>query len=120
MGKLRDNNLLIYNGLHYVFHSILNDEKIVCILSHLHIQIYSNLRNPTHSALCFLIRFSEEEAEATEDFDMSISRLFKNKITVGTSQLFNNCLFYRTPKCPALDFLSFLKITVYATGDIHM
>ena len=51
---------------------------------------------------------------------MSISRLFKNKITVGTSQLFNNCLFYRTPKCPALDFLSFLKITVYATGDIHM
>ena len=25
-----------------LFRSILNDEKIVCILSHLHIQIYSN------------------------------------------------------------------------------
>ena len=29
--------------------SILNDKKIVCILSHLHIQTYSKLRNRTHS-----------------------------------------------------------------------
>jgi hypothetical protein len=90
---------------------------------HLVTLTHSNIfkfKKPHPLCLCFLIRFSEEEAEATEDFDMSISRLFKNKITVGTSQLFNNCLFYRTPKCPALDFLSFLKITVYATGDIHM
>jgi hypothetical protein len=51
---------------------------------------------------------------------MSISRLFKNKIMVGTSQLFNNCFFTELLNVPPLISCLFLKITVYATGDIHM
>ena len=43
--------------------SILNDKKIVCILSQLRIQIDSNLRNPTHSASAFLSSFLKKSSK---------------------------------------------------------
>ncbi len=51
-----------------LFRSILNDEKIVCILSHLRIQIYSNLRNPTHSAFVFSFGFPKKRPKRQRTF----------------------------------------------------
>jgi len=70
--------------------SILADEENRL---HLVTLTHSNIfkfKKPHPLCLCFLIRFSEEEAEVTEDFHLSTSYLFKNKIRVGNSQLFNN------------------------------
>ena len=61
---------------------------------HLVTLTHSNIfkfKKPHPLCLCFLIRFSEEEAKVTEDFHLSTSYLFKNKIRVGNSQL---CLTY--------------------------
>ena len=98
-----------------LFHSILNDEKIVGVLSLTHSNIFKFKK--THPlCLCFLIRFSKEEAEATEDFHVSISCLFKNKIVVGNSHLFKkNAELLNLNVLPLISCL-FLKITVYAQG----
>ena len=81
---------------------------------HLVTLTHSNIfkfKKPHPLCLCFLIRFSEEEAEATEDFQLSNS--------CGNSQLFN-LFFFRTPNVPPLKSCLFFRITVYATGDNHM
>ena len=84
-----------------MFHSILNDEKIVCVLSLTHSNIFKFKK--THPlCLCFLIRFSKEEAEATEDFHVSISCLFNAELLNLNVLPLISCLF--------------LKITVYAQG----
>ncbi len=87
------------NGLATTFWSTMDSTMFVSLnfewrenRLHLVTLTHSNIfksKKPHPLCLCFLIRFSEEEAEATEDFHMSISCLFKNKITVGNSQLFN-------------------------------
>ena len=103
-----------------LFRSILNDEKIVCILSHLRIQIYSNLRNPTHSAFVFSFGFPKKRPKQQRTFICLFLVYLKNNITVDTSQLFNNCFLTELLNVPPLISCQFLKITLCATGDIHM
>ena len=158
---------MIYNGLLYVcFAQFWMTRKSFASCHTYTFKYIFKFKKNYPLCLCFLIWFSEEEAEATKDFHMSISCLFKNKITVGNSQLchtyaqiYSNlrktthsafvftfgflkkwpkwhrtfiCLLlvylknktingwqfsiiqikYRTPKFPALDFLSFYKYSL--------
>ena len=90
---------------------------------HLVTLTHSNIfkfKKPRPLCLCFLIRFSEEEAEATEDFHMSISCLFKNKITVGNSQLFNNFFSELLNVPPLISCLFFENYSIRYRGHSYV